>query len=128
MPESIEAHPTYKKEMNKVLGKTKELKKGYRGYGYYGKGGQEGESNDPARYDIFEDEDNESDKEKEGYYPSDDEEDDEQFIHDLHHHGYDGYKNKQYGPQYDAYGKQVRGKKASNSTGEKSAEGGAEEK
>lgn len=129
MPESIEASPVYKKEMTKVLGKTKEVKKGYKGYGYYGNGGQGSAGSDGARYDIFDDDDTENDKEKEGYYPNDEEESDEQFIHDLHHHGYDGYKSKENGPLFNAFGKQVRGKRVSNSTSEKSAEeGGSEEK
>jgi len=32
------------------------------------------------------------DKEKEGIYPNEDEEEDEMFIHDLHRQGYHGYK------------------------------------
>lgn len=105
-PEKIEKHPVYKKEMEKVLGKTKKMKqRGYYGYGYYGNGGQGSASWDGSNMDIFEDLDSENDKEKEGIYPSEDEEEDEMFIHDLHRNGLGGYKGKDYGAYYNAYGK-----------------------
>jgi hypothetical protein len=105
-PEKIEKHPVYKKEMEKVLGKTKKMKqKGYYGYGYYGNGGQGSASWDGSQMDVFEDTESENDKEKEGIYPNEDEEEDEMFIHDLHRHGYGGYKGKDYGAYINAYGK-----------------------
>lgn len=104
--ENIENHPVYKKEMDKVLGKTKKMKnRGYGSYGYYGNGGQGSDKFDGAQMDVFEDLESENDKEKEGIYPSEDEEEDEMFIHDLHRKGYHGYKNNDYGYYVNAYGK-----------------------
>lgn len=86
--ESVESHPRYKGEMTRILGKTMEMKKNlYGGYGYYGSGGQGSAGRDGAADDLFEDVNSENEKEKEGYYPQDDEEEDELFIHDLHRNG-----------------------------------------
>jgi len=78
--------------MKRVLGKTMEMKKNLYGVGFYGSGGQGGAYNDGAADDLFEEQSSENEKEKEGYYPADDEEEDELFIHDLHKSGYDGYR------------------------------------
>lgn len=107
-PEAIETHPRYRKEMTRVLGKTKQMKKNY---GYYGYGGYRGADRYGDAADLFEDDDSESQKEKEGYYPSDDEEEDETFIHDLHRHGYDGYRGRSYDGYYNAYGRRYKGAK-----------------
>ena len=88
--------------MDKYLGKNKG-KGAYQGLGYYGKGGQGSAKTDGATYDLADDDENA--QEKEGYYPRDDEEDDENFINDLHKHGYPGYAGKTYGARTDAYGK-----------------------
>ena len=50
------------------------------------------ESEEKLPDDLFEEQSSENEKEKEGYYPADDEEEDELFIHDLHKSGYDGYR------------------------------------
>jgi len=71
--------------MSRVLGKTREMKK--KSFGYYGSGGQGSAGNDAAADDLFEDNDFETMKEKEGYYPQEEEEEDESFIHDLHKDG-----------------------------------------
>lgn len=70
-PERIETHPNYRKEMTRHLGKTKKMK---RDYGYYGYGGHRGADRYGDAADLFEDDSSENDKEKEGYYPADDEE------------------------------------------------------
>jgi len=55
--DNIEESPVYRKEMDKVLGKTKKMKqkRGYYGYGYYGNGGQGSNKYDGAQMDVFED-------------------------------------------------------------------------
>jgi len=111
-PEHIEKNPKYRKEMQRILGKTKEMKKNY---GYYGPGGYRNADRYGEASDIFED--NESEKEKEGYYPSDDEEENEMFIRDLHRHGYDGYRGKTYEGYSNAYGRRYKGSKGKQGQG-----------
>jgi hypothetical protein len=107
-PESIEKHPKYKKEMEKILGKTKEMKKRrYGGYGYYGNGGQGYAYRDSASDDLFDEQNSENDPEKEGYYPREEEEEDELFIHDLHREGINGYRGKSYEGYTNGYGRRI---------------------
>lgn len=113
-PASVESHPRYRKEMGRVLGKTRDMKRrvwGYGGYGYYGGGGQGNAYQNGAADDLFEDVESENDKEKEGYYPADDEEEDELFIHDLHNRGYKGYRGVGYPGFTNAYGRRYAGRR-----------------
>ena len=82
--------------MKRILGKTREMKKNMYGYGYFGGGGQGGAFNDGAAQDLFEETNSENDKEKEGYYPRDEEEEDELFIHDLYRSGLKGQGSVSY--------------------------------
>lgn len=52
--EWVESHPRYKNEMQRILGKTMEMKKNLYGYGYYGYGGQGSAGRDGAADDLFE--------------------------------------------------------------------------
>ena len=46
-------------------------------WGYYGYGGSQGADKYGEAGDVFEEENSENEKEKEGYYPADDEEENE---------------------------------------------------
>jgi len=102
--------------MSRVLGKTREMKQhyGYGGYGYYGNGGQGSAYQDGYSQDLFEDINSENDKEKEGYLPADDEEENEMFIHDLHRMGYQGYRGESYGGYSNVYGRSYTGRGYNN--------------
>lgn len=85
-----------------------EMKKNLYGNGYRSYGGQGEAGQDGSAMDLFEEATSENEKEKEGYYPDDNEEEDEMFIHDLHRKGIQGYLGNSYGGS-NAYGRRFHG-------------------